>query len=196
MRRKNLTRGINSTPELDEVMEFYPEFFDEDSQNTKAEGIKQLHKELKSDFIYKKRIYDQAKLNFENFNANRSIFINIFPINIINIILYLPKLIEICWPTLRMLLCIVSFNFIYCFEDILNALMLYLTSNFNINVLQFSLIWYYFKQIKIYIKNIKLTLKIFKLLNNFFFKNIDLKHLNNVHTRIILHMTIKFLVST
>ena len=70
---------------MEKIMSFYEEFFDEDSGNTKEEGLKQLHQELLDDFHHKKKLYEEAKLKLEKSDFNsQSIIPVIFSFNFIS----------------------------------------------------------------------------------------------------------------
>jgi formate hydrogenlyase subunit 3/multisubunit Na+/H+ antiporter MnhD subunit len=62
---------------MKQIQSHYSAFFDEESGNSKQEGLKQLYTELLEDFNIKKNEYDKAKKNLNEFKPNSEALITV-----------------------------------------------------------------------------------------------------------------------
>jgi len=164
-----------------DIMAHYKEYFDEESGNTKQEGLKQIYEELSKDFNLKLEKYKKAKKRFDEFNISSQYICPILISGNINLILPFFKYIL---PYITLLLSIISLVISIGFTFNYNIL-LYIPDfiwniyNYVIDFIKYeivltlpTLIWSYYTLCKKYKRyfniSINITYKIYYFLKNYY----------------------------
>lgn len=111
-----LIAGKSKNATMERIMSHYPEFFDEESGNTKEQGLKDLHTELTEELDGKLHRYKEAKKKVDEFNK-QSYLLVIFPFHFISVIRFILPIITLVISILSLILTLGPF-FLDIFQDL------------------------------------------------------------------------------